>query len=52
MIQIVCNIDTSYVKYCIVMLTSLLENNKNERICVHLIASELTDEAGLKYWRL
>lgn len=47
-IQIVCNIDTSYVKYCIVMLTSLLENNKNERICVHLIASELTDEARIE----
>ena len=36
-IHIACNIDTSYVKYCIVMLTSLFENNQNVSFHIHVI---------------
>ncbi len=46
--QIVCNIDSSYVKYCIVMLTSLFENNRSENISVHLIFGELPEEGKWK----
>ena len=44
-IHIACNIDTSYVKYCIVMLTSLFENNQNVSFHIHVIAGELSAEA-------
>lgn len=44
-IHIACNIDTSYVKYCIVMLTSLFENNRNVSFHIHVIAGELSAEA-------
>ncbi len=43
-IHIACNIDTSYVKYCVVMLTSLFENNTDSSFHVHVIAAELPDE--------
>ena len=43
-IHIACNIDTSYVKYCIVMLTSLFENNQNVSLHIHVIAGELSAE--------
>lgn len=32
MIDIACCIDSNYAKYCCVMLTSLLENNKGEQV--------------------
>lgn len=44
-IHIACNIDTSYVKYCIVMLTSLFENNWEAKFHIHVIAGELSEEA-------
>lgn len=44
-IHIACNIDTSYVKYCIVMLTSLFENNREVRFHIHVIAGELSEDA-------
>lgn len=44
-IHIACNIDTSYVKYCMVMLTSLFENNRNVSFHIHVIAGELSVEA-------
>ncbi len=43
MINIVCNIDKNYTKYCTVMLLSLLENNKSNRMTIYIIASDLTD---------
>lgn len=43
-IHVVCNLDASYVKYCVVMLTSLFENNRNACVHVHLIAPEFTAE--------
>lgn len=39
--DIVCNIDDSYTKYCVVMMTSLFENNKGEDLNIHIIASDL-----------
>lgn len=42
-IHVACNIDSNYVKYCAVMLTSLLENNRDSRVCVHIISSALAD---------
>lgn len=43
--DIVCNIDNGYVKYCIVMLTSLFVNNPEETFHIHIIAGELSEEA-------
>lgn len=37
MIDIVCCTDTTYVKYCCVMLTSLLENNQVEETVIHIL---------------
>lgn len=45
MINVVCNIDNSYLKYCIVMLTSLFVTNKDEHFHIYIIAGELSDEA-------
>lgn len=42
-IHVACNIDGNYVKYCAVMLTSLLENNRDSAIHVHVISSGLGD---------
>lgn len=39
--HVACNIDGNYVKYCAVMLTSLLENNRRHPIHVHIISSPL-----------
>lgn len=44
MIDIVCNIDSSYVEHCGVMLTSLLLKNKEERFKVHIINSSLSEQ--------
>lgn len=41
MMDIACCIDSNYAKYCYVMLTSLLENNKGEQISVHVLGSKL-----------
>lgn len=43
--DIVCNIDNNYVKYCIVMLTSLFENNKWEKHTIHIISYELSTKS-------
>lgn len=43
-IHVVCNLDSSYVKYCIVMLTSLFENNRNISFHIHLIAPQFSGE--------
>ena len=41
MIDIACCIDSNYAKYCCVMLTSLLENNKGEQVSVHVLGNRL-----------
>lgn len=40
--DIVCNIDDNYVKYCCVMLTSLFENNREEEFTIHILGNELS----------
>lgn len=42
-IHVACNIDSNYVKYCAVMLTSLLENNSDSCVHVHVIAASLPE---------
>lgn len=42
MIDIVCNIDQSYIAYCGVMLGSLFEHNPSETFCIHAISSRVT----------
>lgn len=44
MIHIACNIDKNYVKYCGVTLVSIFENNRDEQVIVHIIASGLSPE--------
>lgn len=44
MIDVVCNIDNQYTKYCAVMLTSLFANNKNESFHIHIVADALSDD--------
>lgn len=41
MMDIVCCTDTNYVKYCCVMLTSLLENNQAEEIVIHILDNSI-----------
>lgn len=40
--DIVCNIDSNYVKYCTVTLVSLFMNNEQGSIHAHIIADKLT----------
>ncbi|MDE6457991.1 MAG: hypothetical protein K2L31_05255 [Muribaculum sp.] len=42
-IHVACNIDSNYVKYCAVMLTSLLENNRDSWFWIHIISSGLEE---------
>lgn len=42
--DIACNIDNRYVKYCVVMLVSLFENNKKGIFDVHIISESLSDD--------
>lgn len=42
--DIVCNIDDNYKRYCGVMLTSLFENNRGEDISVHILGDHLSEE--------
>jgi len=42
-IHVACSIDGNYLRYCIVMLTSLLENNRDLDIRIHLTAPLLED---------
>ncbi len=48
--DIVCNIDEHYVPYCGIMLTSLLDNNRDSRVAIHIIAATLSDD-GVKLLR-
>lgn len=40
--NIVCNIDDKYVQHCVVMLTSLFENNQWEKHSVYIISGQLS----------
>lgn len=41
MIHIVCTIDNNYLQHCIVMLSSLIENNKTNKFTVHLVINNI-----------
>lgn len=43
--HVACNIDDNYVKYCTVMLTSLLQNNQESPVHVHILASSLNENS-------
>lgn len=42
--HVTVNIDSNYVKYCTVMLTSLFENNGGENFHIHIIGPHLTGD--------
>lgn len=42
--DIVCNIDSSYIKYCVVTLVSLFQNNEQGSIHAHIIAGNLSED--------
>lgn len=44
MIDIVCCTDSNYTKYCCVMLTSLLENNKGNKVAIHILDNGIKNE--------
>lgn len=44
MIHIACNIDEKFVPHCGVMLTSLLFNNPDADISIHVIAETLSED--------
>lgn len=41
--DIACAIDNEYIRFCTVFLTSLFENNRNERITVHVLYENLDE---------
>lgn len=43
-INIACSINNSYAKYCIVMLTSIFENNRKNKFHIYILANELSSE--------
>ena len=47
-INVVVNIDEAYTKYCIVMLTSLFQNNKDAEFHIHIVAKDLSADAKLE----
>lgn len=50
--DIVCCTDRAYLKYCITMLLSLLDNNKGENMCIHLLANGLGEDDADKVRRV
>jgi lipopolysaccharide biosynthesis glycosyltransferase len=44
MIHITFNIDSNYVRHCAVTMVSILENNRDERFRMHIVAKGLSSE--------
>jgi len=42
--DIACNIDNNYVRFCSIMLVSLFENNRDESFDIHIVTQDLSDE--------
>ena len=40
-IEVVCNVDDRYARQCAVMFTSLLENNPDDMIIIHVVTTYL-----------
>lgn len=43
--HVTCSTDENYVQHCVVMLCSLMENNKSLHICVHLLYKSLSEDS-------
>lgn len=43
--HVTCSTDENYVQHCVVMLCSLMENNKSLHICVHLLYKSLSENS-------
>ena len=43
-IHIACSTDDNYAALCGVMLYSLMENNKQNRLHLHILSNELSEE--------
>lgn len=41
--DIVCNIDSNYIKYCVVTLVSLFHNNERGSVHAHIVAGKLSE---------
>ena len=51
MIHIALTIDENYVRYCTVVMASILENNKMDDITFHIVANDLTSRLKtVKLW--
>ena len=51
-INILCATDANYIPYCGVMLTSLFENNKDEKIVVYVMTQDPTSPSFESYRKL
>lgn len=49
MIHIALTIDENYVRYCTVVMASILENNKMDDITFHIVANDLTSNSKTLY---
>lgn len=51
MIHITCSLDSKYTRFAGVLMTSIFENNKNEKIMMHIMGFKLSDndKTDLKY---
>ena len=50
-IHIACSTDDNYAALCGVMLYSLMENNKQNRLHLHILSNELSEENKNKFRR-
>lgn len=48
MINIVCNIDDTYVDFCKLMLLGLFKNNPDEEFTVYVIETQVKESANKK----
>ena len=42
-IHLACNIDSAFVQHCVVTLVSIFENNRDNKVCAHIIAAGLSE---------
>lgn len=51
MIHITCSLDSKYTRFAGVLMTSIFENNKDERIMMHIMGFQLSnnDKTDLEY---
>ncbi len=45
MIHIALTIDENYIRYCVVVIASVLENNKEEDVSFHIVANDLSTQS-------